>query len=1223
MALPDEGDDAPETRDQARALGIGLIDDRALTSAEGDELGHEEFAEELAWLAESAPLPANIALYGRWGSGKSSIAALLELIVDGADGVSGKAGMRYARFDAFKWTDTPLQRSFLLQIAEQLGDDTFSAGDLYTSSARNELALNFWRTLKTVLLVAAFGAGLFLLAHIVTLLLVALLSAAGAADAVTWVTDAAQSVPTALGIVGLATSALVGAAVETAKVRRTEEAPSSGEQFERQFNGIVERAATGDGDRVVVFVDELDRCTPDDVVETLDTVRTFLDQKKCIFVVAADQKVLEQALTEKVKQSTPADSAHPYYSSGSEYLDKVFHYQVSLPPLVPQRLSTFATRLVESAGGVWSELEDAQRVVTVLVPTHVTSPRRVKALLNAYSLAYRMLKRRCARDAVQGTPQERVFELAKLVCLRIEFPLFAADLPLHQDLPTFVLELSKGKSADDLPKRVSKRVKDVAAAYARGERPTDVMLAKQQSVMVYPWLRDPDDNAQQSRTNELISYLQKVAYYPDPRADLIHLEGKGVPHGLDPAVADTLDAYAANQEVDRARSALENLSPDERTKALQFLGSRLRTAAGVDADNIRTSLFRVTEHLDSAALDDVADALADAVTPGFQVDRLDEADLPGAYLIGLHATVPSGERILDAVIARGEATGPTLGMVVLETADLLDSRHYARASEAFWSRATEPSTAPGALAAVEAMRPSVAAAVASGTTDDAAPLAALTGDDATAVAEAIAAAAARMAHSDKRAVAFELLGLLLDAAPAVGGEAVSGVLPELPDVDDEKLGVALTAAAAGRPSEEWPAWVRAVETLSRGSVDVAGRVADLAVLAWEHAASAINSPALDADLLQAVRRSLASNGDLTARLVARLRQDEEQLAVPSNGDEAESRRVRLKVAQQMAEAGLADPSAVADAACRLIAQWAGAGPVGTVPAVSTAGRREAAGVMLGLLDEFASDASTDALTTLSEALSAGSAPSPTNEEMRLHVAGVLAARGTAHPPLGRDEVISLVETHGREAFPAAMLWLSHFAESADDLWMVLQAVLHELPSPRVPTTVAPAVQEFLSRRGEPGERALVDVARRWVLSTSSDALVRAIQLDQIDEQLVKEMLLKHFAQTTSNPARERFLQAWKAASIRDDGARRELIRDLFVPTATANKGGAELAFRYDELVASPPRGTVELVREKMAEALALVDVTAPRVDTVLSLGGKVGNQQRLKAFGRKLLRADD
>ena len=43
------------------------------------------------------------------------------------------------------------------------------------------------------------------------------------------------------------------------------------------------------------------------------------------------------------------DSANPYDSAGSAYLDKIFQYQLHLPPILPRRLSRYALNLTMAA----------------------------------------------------------------------------------------------------------------------------------------------------------------------------------------------------------------------------------------------------------------------------------------------------------------------------------------------------------------------------------------------------------------------------------------------------------------------------------------------------------------------------------------------------------------------------------------------------------------------------------------------------------------------------------------------------------------------------------------------------------------------------------------------------------------------------------------------------------------------------------------------------------
>lgn len=80
-----------------------LVDDRAIEDAGGDRFGHAIFASQAARTIEAIPTPANVAIYGPWGSGKTSLANLLRTELEGPT-----CGFVY--FDAFKYAEAPLRR---------------------------------------------------------------------------------------------------------------------------------------------------------------------------------------------------------------------------------------------------------------------------------------------------------------------------------------------------------------------------------------------------------------------------------------------------------------------------------------------------------------------------------------------------------------------------------------------------------------------------------------------------------------------------------------------------------------------------------------------------------------------------------------------------------------------------------------------------------------------------------------------------------------------------------------------------------------------------------------------------------------------------------------------------------------------------------------------------------------------------------------------------------
>jgi hypothetical protein len=64
-------------------------------------------------------------------------------------------------------------------------------------------------------------------------------------------------------------------------------------------------------ERLVVLVDDLDRCLPETVIETLETMRLFLAVPKMAFVIAADEDRVAAALRGRFPDShrTPEDDA--------------------------------------------------------------------------------------------------------------------------------------------------------------------------------------------------------------------------------------------------------------------------------------------------------------------------------------------------------------------------------------------------------------------------------------------------------------------------------------------------------------------------------------------------------------------------------------------------------------------------------------------------------------------------------------------------------------------------------------------------------------------------------------------------------------------------------------------------------------------------------------------------------------------------------------------------
>ena len=550
--------------DQGMLLAEDLVTDRALEEHDRDALTHEPIAARLAELVTHAEPPVNIALFGPWGAGKTSVAELLRRELDGHD----PRDVGFVTYNAWQFGGESLQRNFISHAANELGfppsdpkTRRFHRG-LYESARSVDIDFEGFFGRLPRLWLRVFVVFLILLSAISLVL--------GLASLFTDEDFLGQIGATLKAVLGAsAVSALVfgfvEVAVDTARVEHEQSAPAAEEEFARAFAALVDEAKDRhDYKRLVFFVDELDRCQKEDVVSTLRAVKAFLTHPDCVFVVAADRDVLEEAFADGLGEEVPANEEAPYYSSASEFIDKVFQYQILLPPLRLGKLSGFARGLVAGRErGIWAELEAApnrlfDRVLTGgLIPSHVRSPRRVKVLLNNFAANARLAQAR----GIQWL--DRAQEIAKLTVLRTEFPTLASDLQAEPRLPSFLLDPPPKKKRSAKLQQLLDRHRLPPPPKLTGDEEADEEGETEEDVEE-EGIREPDPvlskrdrkGVAHAQREQLRRYLRRTAQIDGPRADLLYLEVAGTEYGLADA---ELGHYIEDLSVDDPEVVLDEL----------------------------------------------------------------------------------------------------------------------------------------------------------------------------------------------------------------------------------------------------------------------------------------------------------------------------------------------------------------------------------------------------------------------------------------------------------------------------------------------------------------------------------------------------------------------------------------------------------------------------------------------------------------------------------------
>ncbi|MBG6214316.1 hypothetical protein RCH23_002138 [Cryobacterium sp. CAN_C3] len=193
--------------------------------------------------------------------------------------------------------------------------------------------------------------------------------------------------------------------------------------FREEFQALLADPALEHITRIVVLVDDLDRCLPDTVIETLEAIRLFLSAKGMSFVIAADEDRVSEAIQQKFKTAAGGpDDENP----AKLYLHKIVQTTIPVPALSrfdteaylfllltrsavdEQQHATLVTQcdelrltsgslddLVLPDGNAFGDhVLTAARLTPILYEKFHGNPRRIKRFLNDLNVRQSIARRR-------------------------------------------------------------------------------------------------------------------------------------------------------------------------------------------------------------------------------------------------------------------------------------------------------------------------------------------------------------------------------------------------------------------------------------------------------------------------------------------------------------------------------------------------------------------------------------------------------------------------------------------------------------------------------------------------------------------------------------------------------------------------------------------------------------------------------------------------------------
>ena len=273
-----------------------------------DLLYYEAIARTVVRLVtEESDEPLSVGVHGDWGAGKSSVLLMLE------DAFETDEHVLCVRFNAWLFQGFEDAKAVLIEtIVDELLQNRPTCAKL-TDQAKRVLRRVDW--MKVARKASAYGLSLATgIPHPDTLRDLGGAARAVAGKAATDVT--AEDV-----------AALVGGSNELLATVENDPAPKQMHAFRQEFEELLRRARVN---RLVVLLDDLDRCLPEIAVATLEAMRLFLFVPRTAFVIAADEEMIEYAVRHHFPD-LPVTTGPTTYARN--YLEKLIQVPFRLPSL--------------------------------------------------------------------------------------------------------------------------------------------------------------------------------------------------------------------------------------------------------------------------------------------------------------------------------------------------------------------------------------------------------------------------------------------------------------------------------------------------------------------------------------------------------------------------------------------------------------------------------------------------------------------------------------------------------------------------------------------------------------------------------------------------------------------------------------------------------------------------------------------------------------------------
>ena len=153
------------------------------------------------------------------------------------------------------------------------------------------------------------------------------------------------------------------------KFKKDDKTRTEIKNFREEFKQLLKKSNV---ENVVVFIDELDRCLPDTVLEVFEAMRLFLFVEGMSFVIGADERLIQYSIKSKYKE-VPGNNL----DIGKEYLEKVIQYPLYIPQLTRAEVNQYLACLLLRETLTENQFKEILSIIYTLAPNQDFSMEQI------------------------------------------------------------------------------------------------------------------------------------------------------------------------------------------------------------------------------------------------------------------------------------------------------------------------------------------------------------------------------------------------------------------------------------------------------------------------------------------------------------------------------------------------------------------------------------------------------------------------------------------------------------------------------------------------------------------------------------------------------------------------------------------------------------------------------------------------------------------------------